>query len=306
MSEMFDFCKQVGRDSKHLFQKLLPIQQVTKELHYPMFISEKFDGVFCCYVRDKNDVGHIVSRTGKEYFSMEHLKPELAEYMPDPTDMLLFEAYIPDVPQSIISGACRDTKKQHPELLAYLHTEVSKYGIYRLMFDMGDMFDWEECDRQNIEPMSATPHVFGIRHFEIYNRQSLDEFVNYVWDNGGEGAVVHVSALSRYDYGKRNARMMKVKRNLSYDLRVINVFEGQGKYKGTLGGLYVKWKDGKTIKISGMTDDERHKWWKHPSDIVGKIVQVDAMSATSAGLLREPRFKGVRYDKEVADFEDIG
>jgi len=51
-----------------------------------------------------------------------------------------------------------------------------------------------------------------------------------------------------------------------------------------------------------MSDKQRNEWWRNPSLIIGKIVKVDAMTFTSTGLLREPRFKEVREDKTEADF----
>ena len=63
-----------------------------------------------------------------------------------------------------------------------------------------------------------------------------------------------------------------------------------------------RWKNGGVIYISGMKDSQRHLWWSNPDEIIGKIVQVDAMSESSKGKLREPRFKGIRTDKTEGDF----
>lgn len=55
----FDLCAYLGRDKKHLFQKALPLEQVKDKtkLQFPMWISEKFDGVFVCAVMvEKDDV----------------------------------------------------------------------------------------------------------------------------------------------------------------------------------------------------------------------------------------------------------
>ena len=72
---MFDLCAHLGRDKKHIFQKLLPIEKVnTAKLKFPMYASEKYDGVFCCAIMDDAGEVHICSRTGEEFLSMEHLK----------------------------------------------------------------------------------------------------------------------------------------------------------------------------------------------------------------------------------------
>ena len=50
-----------------------------------------------------------------------------------------------------------------------------------------------------------------------------------------------------------------------------------------------------------MTDADRKDWWKDNSIVVGKIVQIDAMGESAKGVLREPRFKGIRFDKKKPD-----
>lgn len=103
--------------------------------------------------------------------------------------------------------------------------------------------------------------------------------------------------------GKVNDSMLRIKQLVSYDLLVLDVKIGEeGKYEETLGALICRFKEGMTIDVSGMRDDQRHLWWDYPNLIIGKIVQVDGMKDSSKGKIREPRFKGIRYDKVVADF----
>lgn len=88
---------------------------------------------------------------------------------------------------------------------------------------------------------------------------------------------------------------MKLKRAASYDLEVIGLEEGQGKYQFMTGKLICRWINGTTINVgSGLSDEQRAQWWANRSDIIGKIVQVDAMSLSAKGQLREPVFKCVR------------
>lgn len=285
MQKPFDLCTYLGRDKKHLFQKLLPIEKVdTKKLNFPMYASEKYDGVFCCAILDDEREVHICSRTGEEYLSMEHLKTPLKEQLNDfPTTYIIFEACIPNKTQNIVSGACRDTKKQHPEIVAYIHTFVENDVSFITRADVG------EC-----------PPFVIVDHKPV---QSLTEAMmkaEEIWNRGGEGLVLHANLFQPYQGGKRNASIIKIKKGLSVDLRCIGVFGGAGKYADTLGGILCSYK-GKTIRVSGMNDTERKLWWEDNSLIMGKIVQIDAMGESAKGVLREPRFKGIRYDKEEPD-----
>lgn len=140
-----------------------------------------------------------------------------------------------------------------------------------------------------------------VNHVKVNSLEEASTLSEEVWQRGGEGIILNeIDAL--YQPGKRNASMIKIKQGISYDLQVTHVYVGKGKYTGTLGGLICRYKDGKEIKVSGMTDAQRKAWWSNPQLIIGKIVQIDAMSESSKGLLREPRFKGIRFDKEEADF----
>lgn len=291
----FDLCAYLWRDKKHLFQYALPLEKANpKKLRFPMYASEKFDGVFCAALQLPDGSVGIFSRTGERYTSMKHLEEVLRDdLMLGNGEMLLFEAYCNDIPQSIISGWCRDQQNQHPQIMAMLHTYVQRNG-------------WQCLTKMDAESIGTVPSVmYGpyvhlVRHVLV---ESLDEakyLANVVWDVGGEGIVLNaIDAF--YQPGKRNESMIKIKRVLSYDLEVVGVYEGKGKYAGTLGGLVCRWRGGKTIKVSGMSDDQRNEWYRNPDRIIGRIVEVHAMDESSKGLLREPRFKVVRFDKVQAD-----
>ena len=123
-----------------------------------------------------------------------------------------------------------------------------------------------------------------------------------VWERGGEGLILKRCAAG-YSPEKRNFDLMKIKEELTLDLIVVGTFEGQGKYRGTLGGLVVRDRYGIDHKISGMTDAQRYDWWTDKSSILNKIVEVKAMKKLKDGKLREGRFKAIRYDKLATEID---
>ena len=123
-----------------------------------------------------------------------------------------------------------------------------------------------------------------------------------VWSRGGEGVILK-ALLAPFEPGKRNSNLMKIKEELTLDLQVIGMFEGEGKYLGTLGGLIVAGKDMISHRISGMTDAQRAEWWADESLIHGQVVEVKAMKKLKDGSLREPRFKAVRHDKTIDEID---
>ena len=106
---------------------------------------------------------------------------------------------------------------------------------------------------------------------------------------------------AHYSPGAWIADLLKIKEELTLDLLVVDVEEGEGKYEGMLGKLIVQEKDGTQHKVSGMTDEERRLWWNRPSIIIGQVVEVKAMKRLPNGSLREARFKAIRHDKTAMD-----
>lgn len=123
-----------------------------------------------------------------------------------------------------------------------------------------------------------------------------------VWAEGGEGIILKRSDAP-YSFGKRNYDLMKIKEEVTLDLLVVGVTQGEGKYVGSLGSLVCKTKNGNIHNVSGMTDAERHSWWANIEDIIDKVIEVKAMKIMPDGSLREPRFKAIRYDKSPSDID---
>lgn len=294
-------CKITGRDKQHLVQLCLYYEHLKTPLVFPVLASEKLDGVFAfAYVTGRDCF--IYSRTGEEYKSLEHLKAELWE-LAQKTQMsiIIFEAYAPGVPQPTISGWCRDTKKQHVEVDAYIHDILTLEDFISgdTTLNYGERTDYLKRTFNDY----TSSHLHLIEQRCIYNTEALNELTQAIWAAGGEGVVVR-GMFSGYAPGKRNATMVKIKQGVSFDLRVVALEEGTGKYKNHVGKLVCRDGKGKIIKVgSGLTDRQRFEWWSPflYDEIVGKIVQIDAMAISTKGVLREPRFKGIRRDKVEED-----
>lgn len=98
------------------------------------------------------------------------------------------------------------------------------------------------------------------------------------------------TALRTYDW-------MKIKDEITVDVEVVGMKEGTGKYKGTCGALIVD-HEGTRVRVSGMNDALRDKFWEDQGSIVGHIVEVECQEITAAKSLRHPRFIRIRTDKE--------
>jgi len=122
------------------------------------------------------------------------------------------------------------------------------------------------------------------------------------WAKGNEGVILK-KLDAGYSPDKRNSDLLKIKEEVTLDLLVVDVEEGNGKYKGTLGSIICRDRNHVRHHISGMTDDQRFNWWLSPMDILGQVVEIKAMKILPDGQLREPRFKAIRFDKLASEID---
>jgi DNA ligase-1 len=134
------------------------------------------------------------------------------------------------------------------------------------------------------------------------DEELIYKYFNSILELGGEGVILK-NWEAGYFFGKRNANMMKIKEEVTKDLAVVGMVEGEGKYQGTLGALIVQSRDGAKHQVSGMTDYERDLWWEDRASIIGKVVEVKAMKELEDGSLREPRYKACRFDKTLMEID---
>ena len=111
------------------FEKVKP-----EKIKWPLLQSEKLDGCYCLALK-LNGAVTIYSRTGEVYKSMKHIESLLKDLI-DNEDIIIYEAYIRGLGQEKISGYCRDTKNQHPELSGACHQYLT---LSEFLSEKGDV-----------------------------------------------------------------------------------------------------------------------------------------------------------------------
>ena len=126
------------------------------------------------------------------------------------------------------------------------------------------------------------------------NAQTL---CNTLFEAGGYDGLVLKKPDGTWTKNKATGdEQIKIKKRLSYDLRVTDFHIGTGGKTGRpVYTITVDFKGSPLGVGSGMP----HKLEDCPK--VGDIVEIEAMDYSSNGLLREPRFKAVRHDKVNPD-----
>ena len=247
----------------------------------------KYDGCLAIITPDG-----VITRTGEPISSIPQCSKAVAEVLPG--HAVFGEVYKFDTPFKDISGSFRRHKPQ-PDLLV-------------VVFDAVPFKDWltAKCDKPYIERYAAlgeavlhtpTPSLIVAPALDLEAPQG---FANALVSTGGyDGAIIRRKSAGWSTGASKNGEALKVKPVKSLDLRATGWFAGRGKHDGRAGGIFVEYRGVKTQVGTGFTDKEREAIATGCHD--GAIAEVEFMELTADGKLREPRFKGWRYDKATPD-----
>lgn len=253
-------------------------------------IEPKYDGLRCIAIVEDGTVT-LLSRNGKEFTSSDHLKPQLLK-LAEPIGDCVFDG---ELTAGNFNESVSAVKKKDQQ------DDSTIYNV----FDVLDMVEWNNPITPYYQRRGYLKNAFekvgdmpSLRLVPSYKIESDDEayrFYNRFLAQGYEGGIVKNSqGLYRF---KRHKDWLKLKEVNEVDLRVESLVQGEGKYYGMLGALIVKYKNKRVSVGAGFTDEERALWWKDPSLIQGKTIEVRYHQETPDGSLRHPRLYRIRDDK---------
>ncbi len=287
-----------------VFPGLIPTFEVSlaksmedRKLKFPMQLETKHDGKRIIAIAREGEPVRFYSRNGHEDAGYQHIKEQLSALAADRE--LVFDG-------ELMFGMFGDRKAKEHE---------ADYVVF-------DLLTWDEwlaqkCTRKQSDRTHAIydlggidrlgPNILGPNASVVNSLEEAMVYYREVLNNGSEGVMLK-DPNAGYQF-KRGWHWQKIKPELSEDLTVVGVFEGEGKYARMLGGVVVDF-NGKEVRVgSGFADYQRKMWWVNSaggpvapeevvfSELVGKTVEVLYTEVTPDGSLRFPRFKCVRDDK---------
>lgn len=274
-------------------------QLVTEYLAQP-----KYDGVNCVVLKYANSVEHItiLSRTGEECVSANHIKEAIANAPFAPIGVYLGEYWHPEIDQPTVSGMFR--KKDGTQ-----YTEP-----YFVVFDFISIGEWEQghsplgyeervrrlpATLSKISEFAAPFFLAESQGFLIDQEMEPMEAAKLLCESGAYDGLILRKPSGTWTKGDRGTKgeTIKIKPTITLDLSVLGVNESVGEKTGrAVYTVVVYLGDGKTQEVgSGVPHDATQL------PAIGSIVEIEAMSFSKYGLLREPRYKVIRYDKVGAD-----
>ena len=293
------------KERKIIVNKVAPHNEVkAKKLieQGPTRVSIKYDGVRAEIVSEGNGTVTFFSRTGKE---LSCISENLKDIFRGKEGVFEAEVYSPNKETSLetVSGIL------NPKRIKPL-TEEQEAVSEELTLAI---FDWVPI-KSFAEGSSSVAYDDRRRHLEtIFNKdilaleEEVESYEGYMkfhqaaLDNGEEGTVL--KSTSSLWSGKVQPGFIKQVRGVEYDLTCVGVEAGKGKREGTVGRLGFKWRQGEILWMDGAINDvDRQAMFDDWDTVLNKVFRITALTESSKGKLRLPKFRDMRIDKDKGDF----
>ena len=265
----------------------------------------KYDGCLALvYIRD-GKLDKIVSRDNKPVRSMDHIFADLCLRYPWVTEVpfacFLGEAWIPGRTFAELSGMFRRHSPQHALGFApfdFIAREKETGELYSPL-SYARRLEWLTDSRPGLCAVHAPTPV------ECEDEAHAWRYANYLKKLGGYDGAVVSDPDAPYVVSDGYGEFLKIKPLQSFSLEVVAVVAAVGDKTGrTTCALMVRFKDTACGVGTGFSNEQAARWVASPSLIVGTIIEVACMGVYDGplGMMREPRFVGVRDDVIKADY----
>jgi len=269
------------------------------KVQFPLTAEPKYDGVRCLIIVDAQGIPRAFSRNGKEYHNFPNTLQAVKSWGGS--------SFVLD---GEIVGATFDD-------VCRIHRRKAGADDSELMYMVFDFLTLDEFKRQRCELSYADRRMYLESDLELpvapiffrkgvkqQHRIMLTDAITLHDDAGVSKAHQHAKTAgleglilkdndAAYPY-KRSPAWTKVKDTITVDGKIVDTFEGAGKYVGALGGIVIEYHGHRTKVGSGFSDAERTQLWKRRRKLVGKMAEVEAQEVTKDGALRFPRLVRLR------------
>ena len=271
-------------------------------------VEYKYDGVRVIAIV-KNNKATLYSRNGKIFNNFPHIEEALSK--PEYNNLVLDGEVMSDDFQALMKQVYRKSGAETDD--AYL----ALFDILPLKEFNNGKSKLNTLDRKKqLDQLSQTfESCIKLVDYAILNfddekdNQKFSKMNKEALDKGYEGLMIKPS--ENYYESKRSHAWLKIKPFIEVTLKIVSIQEGTGKHSGKLGAFQVEGTDdGKFFSLSvgsGLTDDDRDKFWKSKEKLIGMLVEIraDAITQSIEGehySLRFPRFKcfrGFKQDEKI-------
>ena len=295
-------------------------EKFIKRIKYPAYAQLKSDGARCVAIVTNGEV-QLLSRNCLEYNGLQNLAKRILDFV-GKEDNVVFDGELlvlnkdgtlvsRKTGNGIVNKSTQGTiSEDEADQIIYTVWDCIPYNDY---FSSDGICQTPYQTRYGtLLGMKKNSRVMPIENKLVNNlNEAKDVFLKYV-EQGLEGIILKNIDSPWQD--KRSNNQVKFKVEIHSDLICIGVYEGEkGKqFEGSLGGITLKTKDD-LLQVdcgSGFKPEERDYFWKHPEEIIGKVVEVkhngiiDSNSKDTLSVFL-PIYQFIRTDKNIEDADTV-
>lgn len=272
-------------------------------------ISHKLNGTRCFYYK-----GHLYSRQGKEFIGCEHIIKDIQtlmsltnykDYVFDGELLLKDDGILNDSERFQKGTGIANSKKENKSELKLVLFDLLK----TTEFENGKSVLTYNMRRPILEMFNTIINDYKLNNIDVVeflyqgtDHNEINKALEYAEEHDWEGVMVNLD--TPYEC-RRTKNLIKVKKFYTYDLKVIKVEAGTGRNENRVGKFIVDFKGNEVGVGSGLSDEQRTYYWKHPEEIIGRVIEVKYKEITKnkdgTESLQFPTFVSVReIGKEVS------
>ena len=260
-----------------------PFDKRKHNINYPAIVQRKFDGVRCLAVLNSDGSVKLLSRKGKEYPHLQHIKADVWENNDDTNIVLDGELYSDTLTfQQLVGLVKRVTLKPGNDQQMY---EVS-LRVYDCV-DLNNEADFTDRYQTITNITNGAGYLSLVENVRVDNEEEIHAAQARFVEEGYEGAMVR-NLTGAYAIGTRSANLQKVKTFLDGEYPIVGFTQGTGGETGC-----VIWEcstsDGQTFRVRPRgTQEDRKVLFENGSNYVGQQLTVRYQELTDDGVPRFP------------------
>lgn len=260
-----------------------PFDKRKHNINYPAIVQRKFDGVRCLAVLNSNGSVKLLSRKGKEYPHLQHIKVDVWENNDDTNIVLDGELYSDTLTfQQLVGLVKRVTLKPGNDQQMY---EVS-LRVYDCV-DLNNEADFTDRYQTITNITNGAKYLSLVENVRVDNEEEIHAAQARFVEEGYEGAMVR-NLTGAYAIGKRSANLQKVKTFLDGEYPIVGFTQGTGGETGCVIWI-CETPDGKQFRVRPRgTQEERKVLFQNGEEYIGKMLTVRYQELTDDGVPRFP------------------
>ena len=239
-------------------------------------LSQKLNGVRGTYFE-----GKLISRQGKEFAGLEHILEDIQQLIPNSDEWVIDGELIRKNAEHISDNenfrlttgilSQEDGDKRQIQLVIFDILPKAEFlrGESQLRYRdrLEQLKDLEQrIQRRNLSNLRIVDVLYTGNDMSMISK-CLERMIA----EGKEGLMLNRNC--KY-FTRRHNGILKVKQFYTVDLEIVDLEEGTGRLSGTLGAFVVRYKNNYLRVGSGMTDDQRKKFWDDGLNLIGRVIEV--------------------------------